>query len=118
MGKQWTAGNEQVTAWNNNSECFCGERYEESPQFSAICFRENSKTRDWTTLAAVKRGRNSPYSSAPASQFSLFIGRVLLEAVRRIGNNSLHVVCRLVVHPLQAVRSIEGVAAVADLTMD
>src|SRR5438105_1549632 len=99
-----------MPARNENLERSFGERCEESLQIGPIRFREHSKPRNWTALASVIGRRNSPDAATPTAKLPFFIWRILLQAIRRIGNNRVHVVRRLAIHPLQAIRSVDRIA--------
>src|ERR1700690_3986336 len=106
-----------MSAGNENFERPCGECRKESSQGNTICLCENSKTRNGATCATIKRRRYSPDSAVPVSQLLLFFVSVLLQAIRRICNNRMPMVRRLVAHPLQAIRVKQGIACASDFAM-
>ena len=87
---------------NDGKEQTCPGK-EETFQVTDVLPREHGETRERRALVAIERRRDAPDAAVPLAQLCLFLLAIFDQAVRRIGHDRFHAVCRRFRQPVETI---------------
>jgi hypothetical protein len=86
-----------------------GESREEGLQAGKLTGRQNRKTRQRPSLAAVERRRDPPHATAAVPHFFKLLRGVFDQSVRRVGDDRVDRIVLGLGQPLESVRTEDAI---------